>query len=136
MKKLIILVLLFFFLTSCYYEKTITALDSYTSAEDAITTTPMQNTVHEIDGVQTVTLSLGKFNYNPETITVSVGKPVKIIADLTRLRGCFQSFVIPDLGLEHYFNIGSETLEFTPTKTGTFLFSCAMGMGKGTFIVE
>ncbi len=139
MKKLLIILLLLFILTGCS-QQTTTSLDSYTTdtqAEDtAITTPSSQNTVQEIDGVQTITLSWGKFNYNPETISVTAGKPVRITADLTRLSGCFQSLVIPDLEIEHYFDVGSETLEFTPTTKGTFTFSCAMGMGKGTLIVE
>lgn len=131
-KTIAIMALLLFVLAGCS-QKT-TSLDSYTSTENSMPAS--QNTVQEIDGVQTVTLSWGKFNYNPETITVSAGKPVRITADLTRLSGCFQSLVIPDLGIEHYFDVGSETLEFTPPQKGTFLFSCAMGMGKGTLIVE
>ncbi|MEK6867213.1 MAG: cupredoxin domain-containing protein [Nanoarchaeota archaeon] len=140
MKQLLMMMMLLFVLASCSQNKTPTSLDSYTSidsAEDApTTTTATSNTVQEMDGVQTVTLSWGKFNYNPETITVSVDKPVRIIADLTRLQGCFQSLVIPDLGIEHYFDEGSESLEFTPTKIGTYAFTCAMGMGKGTLVVE
>ncbi len=95
-----------------------------------------QNTVHEIDGVQVVDLSWGKFNYNPDTITVAVEKPVRIVADLERLQGCFRSFVIRDLGISTSFSSSRNFIEFTPTKTGTFAFSCAMGMGKGTLIVQ
>lgn len=139
-RTMIIMTALLFVLAGCSQDKTTTSLDSYSSQKDTstkdTTITTSQNTVQEIDGFQTVTLSWGKFNYNPETITVSAGKPVRIIADLTRLSGCFQSFVIPDLGIEYYFDVGSETVEFTPTTKGTYRFSCAMGMGKGTLIVE
>lgn len=85
---------------------------------------------------QEVTLSWGKLNYNPDTITVSAGQPVKIIADLTRLQGCFRSFVIPDLGISTYFSSKNNILEFIPTTKGVFRFTCSMGMGKGTLIVE
>lgn len=136
--KYFIAVLLFFLmsiLASCSQEKqTTTSLDSYaTSDQHSAQTT--QNTVQDIDGVQTVTLSWGKFNYNPETITVNANEPVKIIADLDRLQGCFQSLVVQDLGIEVYFDENNPSYTFTPAKTGTFAFSCAMGMGKGTLIV-
>ncbi|MBI5073175.1 cupredoxin domain-containing protein [Candidatus Woesearchaeota archaeon] len=88
------------------------------------------------DGVQTVTLSWGKFNYKPDTITIQADTPVQITADLTRLQGCFQTLIIPDLGITHYFDKNNDVLTFTPTKKGTFLFTCAMGMGKGTLIVQ
>ena len=90
----------------------------------------------EVDGVQEVTLSWGKFNYDPEVIRVKAGKPVKIIGDVSRLQGCFQSLVIPELKLEKYFTKGDNVLLFTPEEKGTFGFTCAMGMGKGTLIVE
>lgn len=133
-------IFLFFFLNACSSEN---SLDSYISEQPLeektteTTSNPVQeNTVEEIEGVQTVTLSWGKLNYNPEVIRVSAGKPVKIIADLNRLRGCFQSLVIPELGIETYFDENNPTLEFTPTEKGTFSFSCSMGMGKGTLIVQ
>lgn len=84
---------------------------------------------------QEIELSWGRFNYKPESITVKQGEPVRIKADLTRLQGCFRSFVIPDLGVQTYFSSGNDVVEFTPTQKGTFRFSCAMGMGNGQLIV-
>lgn len=86
--------------------------------------------------IQEVTLSWGKFNYNPEVIRVKANTPVRITADTVRLQGCFRAFVSPGLGLQKYFNENDKTLVFTPTNKGTFGFSCSMGMGKGTIIVE
>ena len=137
-----LLLFLLAFLISCSEEKNTgeRSLDSYSAVDSSSpasdTSASTQNTVQEIDGIQTVTLSWGKFNYNPEIITVSANKPVKIIADLDRLQGCFQTLVIPQLEVEHYFDEENPTLEFTPTEKGTFSFSCAMGMGKGTLIVQ
>src|SRR3989338_2492784 len=85
---------------------------------------------------QEFTLSLGASNYDPETITVEAGKPVRITADLNSLTGCFRTFLIPDLGIKKQFKAGDDTLEFTPTEKGTFNFRCSMGMGKGTLIVQ
>jgi plastocyanin domain-containing protein len=83
-----------------------------------------------------ILLSWGKFNYVPEVITVKKGEPVRIRADLKRLTGCYQSFVVPDLGIQKYFSESDDVVEFTPTKAGTFTFTCRMGMGRGTLVVQ
>lgn len=81
-------------------------------------------------------LSWGKFNYNPEEITVKAGKKVRIVGDTARLSGCFQSFRIPELKVEAQFTESNNAIEFTPTKAGTYGFGCAMGMGRGKLIVQ
>lgn len=103
------------------------------SGEDSVEET---ETAADTGDVQEFTLSLGSSNYEPETITVEAGKPVRITADLTSLTGCFRTFLIPDLGIKKQFKAGDETLEFTPTEKGTYSFRCSMGMGKGTLIVQ
>lgn len=86
--------------------------------------------------VQEVKLSWGKFNYEPEVITVKKGIPVHIVGDLDRLKGCFSSLIIKDLGVEEAFTPADNVIEFTPEKEGSFVFGCSMGMGKGTLIVQ
>ena len=88
------------------------------------------------DGVQTVTLSWGRLNYAPEVIKLKQGIPAKIIADTTRLTGCYRVLEVPQLKLEKHFSEKDNELDFTPTKAGTYPFGCAMGMGRGTLIVE
>ncbi|MDO8462919.1 MAG: cupredoxin domain-containing protein [bacterium] len=86
--------------------------------------------------VQRVALGYDGRNYTPETIRVRRGVPVEITADLATLRGCFTSFVIPDLNLWTQFTTARPTFAFTPDRAGTFRFTCAMGMGSGRLIVE
>lgn len=86
--------------------------------------------------IQEVTLSWKGSNYDPQIIRVNAGAPIRITADLEKITGCFRSLVIPDLGVRKYFKEGDNTLTFTPQKKGTFGFSCSMGMGRGTIIVE
>lgn len=102
------------------------------------TNSPKENPSQEViivEGVQEVTLSWGKFNYAPEVITVKKDMPVRIKADLHRLDGCYRSLEIPAFGISKAFTERDDTLEFTPTKTGAFKFSCSMGMGSGTLQV-
>ncbi len=85
--------------------------------------------------VQKVTLSTKNYNYYPNTIKVQEGKPVSITLD-SSVTGCLRSFTIKELGVSKYVKTPSETIDFTPTKKGTFRFACTMGMGYGTIIVE
>ncbi len=90
----------------------------------------------DLGNVQDVTLSWGKFNYQPEVITVKANQPVRLEADTDRLTGCFRAFVIPELKISKTFTEANNVLEFTPTRKGRFTFMCSMGMGKGTLVVE
>lgn len=84
---------------------------------------------------QKIVIGMQNYNYYPNTITVKVNKPVRIYLD-SSVQGCFRSFVIRDFGISYYLQSVDDYIEFTPTKTGTFGFSCSMGMGTGTLIVE
>ena len=84
---------------------------------------------------QKITLSMKNYNYYPNTIKVMEGIPVEITLD-NSVGGCFRSFVIKDFGVSVYSKTPEEKINFIPNKKGTFRFSCAMGMGTGTLIVE
>jgi len=85
--------------------------------------------------VQKIILGMKNYNYYPDTITVKSGKPVSISLD-SSVSGCLRSFSIRDFGVSKYARTPSETIDFVPTKKGTFGFSCSMGMGFGKIIVE
>lgn len=85
--------------------------------------------------VQKIVLGMKNYNYYPNTIKVKVGRPVSISLD-SSVTGCFRSFTIKELGVLKYVKTPQETIDFTPTKKGTFRFACGMGMGTGTLIVE
>jgi heme/copper-type cytochrome/quinol oxidase subunit 2 len=74
----------------------------------------------------------------PNQFTVKVGKPVKIeIAAKSDGLGCMGTVMIPGIvNTPKYFQKGqTTTLEFTPTQTGTFNMTCAMGVQSGQVIV-
>jgi len=85
--------------------------------------------------VQKVVISEKNLNYYPNEIKVKAGQPVSIKLD-SSVKGCLRSFNIKDLGVSKYAKTPSETIDFTPTKKGTFRFACSMGMGYGKIIVE
>ena len=92
--------------------------------------------VPEQNGFQIINLAFSGYNYSPDTFNVKVGKPVRIIADLKTLTGCYQSFTIPSINVKKVFSPSNNTVEFTPTQKGTYDFSCYMGMGRGKIIAS
>ena len=84
---------------------------------------------------QKVVISYKNYNYYPNTIRVKVNVPVSITLDKS-VQGCFREFVIPDFKIDKFSSGPSETIDFTPDKTGAFKFRCGMGMGTGIMIVE
>lgn len=71
-------------------------------------------------------------------IQVTAGVPVRweIEAPAGSITGCNNSFSVPDLNIEHVFHEGTNIIEFTPKKTGTFPYSCWMGMIRSTITVS
>ena len=86
------------------------------------------------DGVQTVETSLSS-GYTP--ITVTVGTPVKWTISATKktLTSCNRTIEIPEFEIEKTLSAGDNVIEFTPTKAGTFTYTCWMGMIRSTITV-
>src|SRR3989344_3226652 len=99
------------------------------------TNTITGNVINNNGMIQKVVLSEKDLNYYPQEIRVKANQPVSLSLD-NKVKGCLRSFTIRDLGISKYLKAVTDTLEFTPTKTGTFAFSCSMGMGFGKLIVE
>jgi len=87
------------------------------------------------DGVQYVTSTVNSGGYQP--ITIQQGIPVKwtLTAAEGSLNGCNNSIVIPEYDLKVDLKTGDTLIEFTPTRSGTFAFSCWMGMVRSTITV-
>jgi len=95
------------------------------------------NLIKENSGgeVQEVVIGMKNYNYYPNTIRVKAGMPVSIALDET-VSGCFRDFTIREFGVHEYLRTPQDSVEFTPTKKGSYTFACSMGMGTGTLIVE
>lgn len=85
--------------------------------------------------VQEIVTTLESGSYPP--ITVQNGVPVKwtIVADANNLNGCNNEIIIPQFNIEQKLVPGDNVITFTPTKTGTFGYSCWMGMIRSTISV-
>ncbi len=105
----------------------------------ASSVSPSDNKINQAiieDGIQVINTSLSSGRY--EAISVKAGIPVKwtITAEKGTINGCNNRIFIPEYGIEKKFQLGDNLIEFTPTETGTFAYSCWMGMIRSTITVE
>ena len=88
-----------------------------------------------VDGVQVVEFDLERRNY--EDIVVKKGIPVKLVINTNQgtLNGCNRSLILKDFGIEQDLTLGENEITFTPSNTGTYTYSCWMGMIRNSIKV-
>lgn len=88
------------------------------------------------DGVQRVRIVV-KGGYTPAIVKVRAGRPVRLDFFRDETNSCTEEVVVPDFGIRTYLPAHETTaVEFTPEKTGSYAFSCGMGMVHGKLIVQ
>jgi len=75
------------------------------------------------------------YTYEPSVLKVVKDVPVEWQIQGSKSMGCASSLIQRDFGVRASLKPGLNTVRFTPTKTGKFVFSCSMGMVRGTLIV-
>ena len=85
---------------------------------------------------QIVEMSVTRSGFEPSTLRVKRGIPVKMVVKGVALSGCTNRIILPSLNIEKSLVPGDNIINFTPTSTGTIPFSCWMGMVRGKIIVE
>jgi hypothetical protein len=87
-------------------------------------------------GSQEVTINVLSSKYVSDTQTLKVGVPVELKLATNNTQGCIRSFTIPQYNISKILPAtGTETIKFTPTKTGLLTYTCGMGMYTGSFTV-
>jgi sulfite exporter TauE/SafE len=96
-----------------------------------------QNVAPMRDGKQIISMDASAAGYEPNTFTVRVGTPVRWEITDTGTSGCTNAVIARDLfdGQIQLTPGTTSVKEFTPTKEGTYKFSCWMGMVTGTIEV-
>jgi len=87
--------------------------------------------------VQVITMSLlgqEPFYAPSDRFTVKAGRPVRLVINGVGM-GCRSMFQIPKFNVQLALNKQVNVVEFTPTSTGEAVFSCSMGMYRGSFNV-
>lgn len=83
---------------------------------------------------QVITVSGG---YSPATVTVSAGRPVRLVFDRQETNPCSEEVVLSAFGIKRFLPAHERTaIEFTPTAAGSYDFVCGMGMLHGKLVVK
>ncbi len=94
-------------------------------------------TVIQKEGVQQVTIYVGNHGYTPRNVVVQNNIPVELTLKTNETYSCAVAFVFKEFGIETFLEpTDSQTFTFTPTRKGTFAFTCSMGMYSGTLQVK
>ena len=90
------------------------------------------------DGPRVIPLSVTEKGYEPSPIHLKKDEPVKLVVTRTTEQTCATEIVMKDYGINTPLPLNTPVeIAFTPTKTGTLTYGCAMGqMISGAFMVE
>lgn len=87
-------------------------------------------------GAQEVRITV-RGGYEPATIRVAAGRPVRLVFDRQETSSCSEEVVFPSFGLRRFLPAHqTTTLEVTPPSPGTYEFTCGMGMLHGKLVAE
>jgi plastocyanin len=76
-------------------------------------------------------------SYSPNSLVLTAGTPVRLKFVRKDTGGCTSKVLIPDFNIAQNLPEGkTTTIEFTPTKAGTYKFTCGMRMVSGTILVK
>ena len=74
--------------------------------------------------------------YHPDTVHARVGEPVRLTFRREETAPCSERVVFPDFGKSAMLPAHQDvTIELTPERSGSYEFTCQMGMLRGTLIV-
>ena len=115
--------------------KTVLAILAFTATLTGMTT---PTTAAPADARERrVTLTVTRKGFEPASVRLKAGEPVKLVVTRKVERTCATEIVIKDLGINTPLPL-NKTVEvrLTPGKAGTVRYACAMDMIAGRLIVE
>ena len=87
-------------------------------------------------GVQEVTVAI-RGGYEPATIRVKAGTPVRLLFDRQETSSCSEEVVFGDFNIRRFLPAFQKTaVEVTPERPGTYEFTCGMSMLRGRLVAE
>lgn len=90
----------------------------------------------DASGVQHVKIRV-QGGYDPSTVEVVAGRPVKIDFYRDETDSCSETVVISDFGISQKLQpFHTTSVEFTPDEPGKFPFHCGMNMLHGSIVVK
>jgi plastocyanin domain-containing protein len=90
------------------------------------------------EGPRVIPLSVTEKGYEPTPITLKKDEPVKLVVTRKTEQTCATEIVMKDYNINTPLPLNTPVeIAFTPNKTGTLTYGCAMGqMISGAFMVE
>ena len=89
-----------------------------------------------VDGSQEVNITV-EGGYTPSTVRAKKGQPLRLAFDRKEKSPCSDEVVISEFGVRRFLKPFEKTvIDVTPTKSGTFEFTCGMSMLRGQIEVE
>lgn len=89
-----------------------------------------------VGGVQEVVITV-RGGYDPATVRVAAGRPVRLVFDRQETSSCSEEIVIPAFGIRRFLPTSQRTaVELPAAEPGRYEMSCGMGMLHGEVIVE
>lgn len=86
---------------------------------------------------QVIQLTVTKEGFEPSTVAVKAGKPVKLVVTRKVDKTCATEIVLKDFGVKKELPLDKAvTVEVTPKTPGEYRFACSMDMIAGTLKVE
>lgn len=87
-------------------------------------------------GIQEIVITV-KGGYSPDIIEVAQGKPVRLKFYRDETSSCSEELVFSEFKLRRDLPAFETTvIDITPTKAGTFEFTCGMNMLRGKIVVR
>src|SRR4051812_10427546 len=75
--------------------------------------------------------------YDPATVRVKAGAPVRLVFDRQETAGCSEEVVFPAFGIRKFLPAGQPTpIEITPPTPGRYEFMCGMSMLRGAIVAD
>ena len=84
-----------------------------------------------------VTLTVTNKGFQPATVRLKAGQPVRLVITRRTARTCATEIVLKEHGINQPLPLNKPVeVRFTPTKAGTLRYACAMDMISGKLIVQ
>jgi plastocyanin domain-containing protein len=75
--------------------------------------------------------------YDPQTVQVAAGHPVRLVFDRQETSPCSEEVVFGDFGIRRFLPAFEKTsIEITPEAPGVYEFTCGMSMLRGKIIAR
>lgn len=102
-----------------------------------VSTTDIVGTAQTEGEIQVVRMAVTPYGvYEPATLRVQAGQPIRWEIQGTKNMGCADTLVSRSLGVRMSLRPGLNVINIPALAAGRYAFSCSMGMVRGTMVAE